>query len=123
LAAPHLQRGNAAEKLARRWLQQRGLRHLESNFRCKLGELDLIMLEGECLVIVEVRYRASQQHGGALHSVTLRKQQRIMKTTSHYLQRRKQLTALPLRFDVLAISGALTAPHVDWCKQAFDAGG
>jgi putative endonuclease len=119
--ARHLQHGEAGEKLARVWLEAQGLQHVQSNFRCKMGELDLIMLDDLCLVIVEVRYRASCSHGGPLLSVTPQKRQKIFRATRLYLQQHKALSANPLRFDVLALSGPLDAPVVDWRKRAFSA--
>lgn len=121
MTAKHLQRGTAAEALAREWLEQRGLRFVEANFRCKLGELDLIMMDGECLVVIEVRYRYRPSHGGPLASVTRAKQQKILRTARLYLQRHRQLRACPLRFDVLALQGPLDNAVADWRKRAFDA--
>ncbi len=121
MTAIHLQHGTAAERIACHWLQQRGLRLLEANFRCKPGELDLIMLDNDCVVIVEVRYRARQTHGGALQSVTPAKQKKILRATHCYLQRHKELRSKPLRFDVLALHGPLDRPAASWCKRAFDA--
>lgn len=56
----HLQQGNAAEKIAATFLQQKGLTLVEKNFRCKYGEIDLIMREGKTLVFVEVRLRSNE---------------------------------------------------------------
>ena len=119
VVARHLQDGNAGEKLARSWLEAQGLRHVQSNFRCKMGELDLIMLDGSCLVIVEVRYRSGNNHGGPLYSVTHQKRQKIFRTTRLYLQQHKALSKHPLRFDVLALHGPLDAPVIDWRQRAF----
>ena len=121
MTAPHLRDGSAAEKLACRWLEQQGLCLLEANFRCKSGELDLVMLDGHCLVIVEVRYRAGRSHGGALVSISATKQKRILRATRHYLQRHKKLRDRPLRFDVVALHGQLHEVDIDWRRQAFDA--
>jgi len=119
VVAQHLQDGNAGERLARSWLEAQGLRHVQSNFRCKMGELDLIMLDGPCLVVVEVRYRASKSHGGPLLSVTSQKRQKIFRATRLYLQKHKALAKHPLRFDVLALCGPLDTPVIDWRKRAF----
>ena len=113
--AKHLQTGATAELQALNYLQQQGLRHLDSNYRCKMGELDLIMQHGKILVIVEVRYRKSNQYGGALASITSQKQQRIIAAAQHYVII-KQFTHLPLRFDVVALSGGNT---LQWIKDAF----
>ena len=66
--------GAEAEDLACAWLQARGLRLLERNYRSRRGEIDLIMQDGEQLVFVEVRYRASNRYGSAAESITSAKQ-------------------------------------------------
>jgi putative endonuclease len=116
--APHLRAGRSGEQFARRWLEARGLKHICSNFRCRYGELDLVMLEHDCLVIVEVRYRRSDSHGGALTSILPAKLQRIAATIQHLLRQHRQLRELPLRVDVVALAGPLDKPVVTWCKRA-----
>lgn len=112
--ALHLLRGEQAEQVARVYLLEQGLIELTQNYRCRYGELDLVMREGPCLVIVEVRYRQSDRFGGALESITLRKQSRIIMATQHYLT--KHPHGGPVRFDVLAIMGN---NRIDWIKNAF----
>jgi len=63
-------RGPMAEAAAEEFLSGRGLRLLERNYRCRFGELDLVMRDGETLVFVEVRYRGSNSFGGAVASIT-----------------------------------------------------
>lgn len=116
--APHLLAGRNSEKFARRWLEARGLQHVCSNFRCRYGELDLVMRDRNCLVIVEVRYRRSDNYGGALPSITTAKMQRITKAIQHLLSKHRQLRELPLRFDVIALAGPLEKPVVTWCQRA-----
>lgn len=113
--AAHLQKGEQAEQFAREYLEQQGLRWQASNFRCKQGELDLVMREGETVVIVEVRYRQSQQYGGALASITPKKQARIIAATQHYVIINR-LSNAAIRFDVIAIAGD---QQIDWIKNAF----
>ncbi|WP_374087699.1 YraN family protein [Methylomicrobium lacus] len=112
--APHLVRGNAAEDKARQFLLDKGLTPVGRNFRCKHGELDLIMKDGRTLVIVEVRFRQSSQYGSALESITRNKQSRIIAATQVYLS--KQKLDCPLRFDVVAISGD---GGIEWIPNAF----
>ncbi len=113
--AAHLEAGEAAERLALRFLQEQGLRLVQSNFRCKSGELDLIMRDGGVLVVVEVRRRRSNSHGGPLASITGGKQARIIAAAQQYVIMRR-LTHLPLRFDVVTFTGD-QPPH--WIKDAF----
>jgi putative endonuclease len=81
--------------------------------------LDIIMEDDNCIVFVEVRYRASNTYGGGLASVTRPKQQRTIRAASAYLGRHKNLAAWPCRFDVVAISGAKSAPVIRWVANAF----
>jgi len=115
-----MQRGAAAEELAAKYLQVRGLKILARNLRCKAGELDLVCLDNGVLTIVEVRQRASLEFGGALASVTGAKQRKIIRATQFLLRRETQWRNLALRFDVLAIEGLPDgAHHIDWVKDAF----
>lgn len=112
--AAHLLRGEQSEQRASKYLLTQGLTEVARNFRCRYGELDLIMREQQYLVIVEVRYRQTDAFGSALESITARKQSRIITTTQHYLA--KHPYAGPIRFDVVAISGD---NHIQWIKNAF----
>jgi putative endonuclease len=119
MIAGHLRRGRRAEAIACRWLIARGLKHVASNFRSRFGELDLIMRDGSCLVIVEVRYRNTSNYGGAIASITGKKRLRIARATEYFLRQQPRLRHMELRFDVLALSGAMRAPTIDWRKHAF----
>lgn len=96
--------GAQAEHLARTHLEQQGLTFITSNFSCRYGEVDLIMRDGSIIVFVEVRYRQRQDYGGALESVDFRKQQKLIRTATFYLQQLGQLDTFA-RIDVVAISG------------------
>lgn len=111
----HLQKGDNAERLALEFLQSQGLQWVCANFRCKVGELDLVMRDGEALVIVEVRFRQSEQFGGALASITRQKQARIVAATQHYVIINR-LSHCAIRFDVVAVSGD---GRIHWIKNAF----
>ena len=111
----HLIKGETAEQQALVYLQQQGLQLVCSNFRCKQGELDLVMRDGDALVIVEVRFRQSEQFGGALASITPQKQARIVAATQHYVIINR-LSHLAIRFDVVALSGT---GQINWIKNAF----
>ncbi len=116
--------GDAAEQAALHFLEQQGLTLVQRNFRCKLGEIDLIMQEGSTLVFVEVRFRQHSQFGDGAASVTWRKQQRLIRAAQYYLQRSRQ-TERPCRFDVLSATGTQSTTHqssiqFDWIKNAID---
>lgn len=112
--AAHLMRGKNAEEQAHRFLIGKGLKPVCRNFRCKQGELDLIMTDGGTLVIVEVRFRKSDKFGSASESVTPVKQSRIIAATQYYLSTVKM--DCPIRFDVVALSGSGT---IEWIRNAF----
>jgi putative endonuclease len=113
--------GRRAEDLACRHLEAQGLRLLERNYRCRAGELDLVMLDGGTLVVVEVRSRSTSAHGDAASSVGQRKQRRFIRAARHLLLSRPDYRRLPARFDVVAIDpGAPGAPpKVTWIRGAF----
>jgi putative endonuclease len=115
--ALHLIKGKSGEQLAQRHLEQQGLRHLESNYRCRSGEIDLIMRDGDCLVFVEVRYRKDSRFGSACESVTYNKQRKLLASANHYLQRAGGSS--PCRFDVVGISGDNSRPTIEWIRDAF----
>ena len=114
--------GDAAEALALRWLQARGLSLVQRNYRvargprARGGEVDLVMREPDgTLVFVEVRARSGGSHGGAAASVTTAKQRSLVLAAQHYLMRLPVLP--PCRFDVVAVDGET----VEWLRAAFDA--
>lgn len=109
--------GLIAESLARDYLSSNGLIWRASNYRCRLGEIDLIMDDGEYLVFVEVRARRSVAFGGGLASVTYTKQQKLIKTAWIYLIQHKLHATRACRFDVLSVDG--DPPQVHWVKNAF----
>jgi putative endonuclease len=111
--------GAAAETRAAEFLQARGLTILERNLRCKAGELDLVCLDGDVLVIVEVRLRTRDDFGGAPATVTARKQRRLIRATGFFWQRERDWRRRILRFDVVALGNT---PDIAWIKDAFRAG-
>ncbi len=112
-------RGDAGEDEALAYLQARGLRLLQRNYRTPGrggGEIDLIMQTADgTVVFVEVRKRSRTDHGGAAASIGHAKQRRIIFAAHHYLLRWRQLP--PARFDVVTIEA--TGP--EWLQAAFDA--
>ena len=107
--------GKLAETLAADYLQVRGMRLLERNYRCRLGEIDLILADGPTLVFVEVRLRRNPGYGGAAASITAAKRQRIVRAARHYLSGKPEP---PCRFDVVLLD-ALAPDRIEWIKDAF----
>jgi len=117
--APHLSVGRQAEERALAYLQTQGLTLVERNYRCRGGEIDLIMRDGGQIIFVEVRYRAGQGFGGALASVGARKQARLIIAATHYLVAKR--IDRPARFDVVAVSSEQGGFAIQWIKDAFQA--
>lgn len=107
--------GQAGEDAALAYLQEQGLRLVMRNFRCKVGEIDLIMQDRSSLVFVEVRKRASSAYGGAAASITPAKQRRLLRAAQVYLLRYRTQPAC--RFDVIAIE----RERIVWLKNAIEA--
>jgi putative endonuclease len=110
-----LNRGAEAEAMAAAFLEARGLTILARNYRCRLGEIDLIARDGPTTVFVEVRRRASRSFGGAAASITSAKRLKLLKAARHYMSR---LRVMPeCRFDALLIEGE--PPRIEWIRNAF----
>jgi putative endonuclease len=110
--------GAQAEENAERFLLQHGLVILAKNYRCKAGEIDLIMQHADTLVFIEVRLRTHRAFANAAESVTIRKQQKIIKTAQLYLQQHQLTDKANCRFDVIAFSDN---GEPEWIKDAFSA--
>lgn len=113
--------GNAGEDAALHYLRQAGLQLLLRNYRCRMGEIDLVMQEGATtLALVEVRVRTSSDFGGAAASVGYRKQRRLILAAHHLLMTRADLRQFRARFDVVALEHAADgAPRIEWLRDAF----
>jgi putative endonuclease len=109
--------GNEAEKMAATYLQQQGLTLLETNYRCRFGEIDLIMRDGNATVFVEVRLRSNADFGGAGMSITPHKQQKLVRAAEHYLLSHSSTSC---RFDAVLMD-KIGAQHIEWIRNAFDA--
>ncbi|MBE2898325.1 YraN family protein [Pasteurellaceae bacterium TAE3-ERU1] len=111
--------GAAYEQLARRFLEQQGMRFLEANRTFKGGELDLIMQDGHTFVFVEVRLRKSNHFGSALESVSATKQKRWVHAAEMWLLERKQSLETALcRFDLITFD--LNQVQPTWFKHFIE---
>jgi len=111
-------RGQQAEDLALTYLKQQGLILIQRNYRSRYGEIDLIMQDKEHIVFVEVRFRSSNQYGGAASSVDIHKQRKLIKCAQQYIANTHN--RLGFRFDVLAISPSAKQHDIQWLTNAFD---
>lgn len=107
-------RGREAEDQAFEYLRSHGLTEVERNYRCRFGEIDLIMRDGPTLVFVEVRLRASSLFGGAPASIDARKQRKLLSTARHYIGSKGRTP--DCRFDAVLLNGD---NRIEWIRNAF----
>lgn len=125
--AGRAERGRWAEEVAAAFLHGRGLRTLNRNYRCRWGEIDLVMDDHKALVFVEVRYRGPTSLVSGADSVDERKQRKLISAAEHFLQANPRFAERRCRFDVVSIAAAPPGnserrPRVDWIRDAFEAG-
>ena len=113
--------GRDAERLAERFLIRRGLIVVARNYRCRRGEIDLVMRDSDTLAFVEVRRRTSRTFGGGLDSVDRRKRARLVAAAEFFLTVNRIGDDRPCRFDVVAIDGPSRRTTIEWIRDAFDA--
>jgi len=102
-------------------LERRGLKYVGRNFRCRAGEIDLIMVDRSVLVFVEVRFRRGDPTA-ALMSVNRAKQRRLRRAAEVFLLAQPGLKRRPCRFDVVAVSGEGEESEMCWIEDAFAPG-
>ena len=117
--------GDAAERIAEQFLLKQGLRCIDKNYRCRFGEIDLILHEPprspqteKTLVFVEVRLRKNGDFGGAAASIGTHKQRRIIAAAQHYLSGLRAMP--PCRFDAVLLND-LSVERIEWIRDAFSA--
>ena len=111
-------KGAVFESVAAAFLKKQGFEIVEQNVRMKFAEIDLVCRDGDVLCFVEVRSRAHSRFGSPEATVDYRKQAKIMKAASAYLQR--LYPRIPrCRFDVVAIKGSVDNPEISHFKNAF----
>lgn len=106
--------------MAERYLRAKGYRLLERNFRAPVGEIDIIVLEGETIVFVEVKTNETQEFGAPQERVHRKKQRQIIKTAWVYLKQ-KQMTNADFRFDVVGIDLSNSShEQIEHIENAFN---
>ncbi len=108
--------GSTYEKLAGNFLEQSGCKILEYNFRCRLGEIDIIAKDGEYLVFAEVKYRKTAAQGVPALAVNRKKQQTISRVAAFYCLTHGLGETTPCRFDVISVCGN----EIKVIKNAFE---
>ena len=113
--------GTEWERAAERFLKAEGLKLVCRNFHGKVGEIDLVMLDGATLVFVEVRYRSNAAYGSPAATVTAVKQRRVVRAAQRFLQIERRFAARPCRFDVVSVVREQGRPVMKWIRSAFEA--
>ena len=108
--------GKEKEELAADFLTSQGVKILEKNFSCKMGEIDLIGVHNGYLVFVEVKYRKDTRYGYPQESVSNNKRRKIVLVSGYYRMINHYSDNVPIRFDVVSILGE----KIHWDKNAFD---
>lgn len=111
--------GQCGEETVVRYLEKNGYTILTKNYRCKIGEIDIIARDGADLVFIEVKTRSGLGYGSPAAAVTLRKQRQITRAAQWYLAE-QQLFDVPARFDVISVLYGKTNQQIDHINNAFD---
>ncbi len=113
-----INKGKVREQEAKKFLLDQGLKLISSNFYSRWGEIDLIMQHHSELVFIEVRERNHTQYGDAIESINKAKQNRIIKTSKHFLSENKRFQNSACRYDVIAYSPS-NKHDIQWVQDAF----
>lgn len=111
--------GTEFERKAESYLVNCGLRTNCRNYKCRSGEIDIVMHDGDYIVFVEVRFRRNSDYGDPFETITLRKQKRIIRAANHFLAANPHLHDKPCRFDAVGVSNSDGHIRYDWIKDAF----
>ncbi len=113
--------GQQAEDSACHYLKTQGLSLVERNYCSPRGEIDLIMKDDSTTVFIEVRFRRNTRFGSGAESVDYRKQQKLLATAAHYLQKNPKAARGACRFDVISLTANNGEQQLDWIADAFQA--
>lgn len=111
--------GNHAENLAKQFLQSKGLVLVKAQFRCQMGEIDLIMKHRNELIFIEVRFRDNSRYGAPFETITYAKRQKLIRTALYFQLCHPWTEYYSSRFDVISISGEQLNPKITWIPNAF----
>ena len=109
--------GKIGEELALEHIKQAGLTILECNYRCPIGEMDIIARDGKTIIFLEVRTRSSGKQGWGEESITAKKRARLYRIATHYLKLQNYNEWPPIRFDLIAIRSQKKddgVPDINW---------
>ncbi|WP_421852971.1 YraN family protein [Marinomonas sp.] len=110
--------GEKAEQAAEAFLLKQGLRFVERNFFCRIGEIDLIFLDQNTYVFIEVRFRANSAHGSAAESLGQSKLKKVRNSAALWLQKNNKVNNAS-RFDAILFDEKIDSQHLTWLKAVF----
>jgi len=119
LTKERLELGHLGEELAFKEVRRLGYKEIERNYRCPLGEVDLIARDGDTLVFLEIKTRKGRPLGYAKEAVNERKKRQISKVALTYMKNKKCF-GVKARFDVVAVSLGQGKPELEVIKNAFE---
>ena len=111
--------GRTGEDLAVCYLESHGYTIVERNYRMRIGEIDIIARDGECLVFVEVKTRRSSRFGSPFDAVDFRKQQQVSRVALAFMTQNR-CGEMPVRFDVIGVHLEKQSPRIELIKNAFE---
>jgi len=120
LTRSRLELGKTGEDWAADHLLGLGYRIVERNYRCPLGEIDVVATDRDCLVFVEIKTRRAASMGQVKEAVTVRKQKKLVQLARYYLKEHKK-DGVRCRFDVVAVNTAGGARRIEVVRDAFTA--
>ncbi len=123
VSEPRLKPGQAGEELACKYLERKGMRILDRNYRCRAGEIDVVARDGNTVVFVEVKERTGTSHGTAIESVTASKRARVVRAARLYAATHGLDGSCRFRFDVIAVDRRDCEAQVRHEVAAFDESG
>ena len=97
-------KGRAGEDAAASYLEEKGMKILEKNFRARAGEVDIIALDGETLIFVEVKAWSSYGIDALEHAIDAKKRHKIIETSKYFLSLHREYRYMAVRFDVIFVS-------------------
>lgn len=113
----NIEKGKLGEKIAKDYLIRNGYKIIEINYKNKIGEIDIIALEGDVLTFIEVKSRTSNTYGYPYEGVNFKKQKKIINTSMIYLSYKK-LSNIQLRYDIIEVY-LTTKYKINHIKDAF----
>jgi putative endonuclease len=111
------------EQRAEDYLRQQGLKPLQKNYHCRMGEVDLIMLDQDCVCFIEVKFRKNDSFGGTAYSIPASKQRKIIQTALHFISKNPVYQNNPIRFDAVLMQSQQVTDNIltQWIPSAFEA--